>query len=72
MGLFANAESRRCHSKVTKTVRISDEFRHSLQPHRNLVPCSGSSASRQRGIAHRDRVYGSLARRATEAWPSSR
>jgi len=36
MGAFANAASRRSRLKVTKTVRISDEFRHSSQAHWNL------------------------------------
>ena len=31
MGAFANAASRRSRPKVTKTVRIGDEFRHSSQ-----------------------------------------
>ena len=36
MGAFANAASRRSRPKVTKTVRISDEFRHSSQAQWNL------------------------------------
>ena len=36
MGAFANAASRRLRLKVTKTVRIGDEIRHSSQAQWNL------------------------------------
>lgn len=49
MGAFANAEFRRHHSKVTKTVRISDEIRHSLQPHRNRPGNSTAESPEPKG-----------------------
>jgi hypothetical protein len=45
MGAFANAASRRSRRKVTKTVRTSDEIRHSSQPQRNLHSNEAATAT---------------------------
>ena len=83
MGAFANAAFRRYHSKVTNTVRIGDEFRHPLQPHRNLrsnLRAEGRRRSKHAAveIAWRSILFGRLAGRfgsrtrvEVALWPSS-
>jgi len=45
MGAFANAVSRRSHPKVTKTVKMSDEIRHSSQSQWNLQSNEAATAT---------------------------
>lgn len=60
MGAFANAASRRSRPKVTKTVRISDEFRHSSQAQWNLHSNeSATETSSSRSIVFGCGLWGS-------------